>query len=395
MKRIINIAVAASILAAVCSVASWIMIRGSSSGIAFAAVAEALDRLRSATFDVTSEIEKDSVGVSAKTKGSPSRPRATVTGRGYFLAPSRQRTEIATDAAKHTMGMVMIADHQTGKGLVLMPNEKFAMTTEMAKMREDMKKSAKGAPPDLFETARRLVREGSGGAGEKVERLGQKEIDGHAAVGFRTHSNMADMTLWADPKTARPIRIELASEMFAEVRMVMNNFRYDVALDPSLFSLEPPAGYSTQALNVATPVEQDFLKILRTVAEHSKGLFPAKLGMNKETMEPLMAVIKPEMTRLETKHGIKPKPGQQAPPAMMADAMKTLMPLVQKEMQGIMFYVTLKPENDAHYVGGGVKLGTPDRPIFWYRPTRAEKYRVIYADLSVKEMSAEEVKKLP
>jgi hypothetical protein len=42
-----------------------------------------------------------------------------------------------------------------------------------------------------------------------------------------------------------------------------------------------------------------------------------------------------------------------------------------------------------------VKLGTPNRPIFWYKPTGAEKYRVVYADLSVKELTPEEVKKLP
>ena len=59
------------------------------------------------------------------------------------------------------------------------------------------------------------------------------------------------------------------------------------------------------------------------------------------------------------------------------------------------FYTTLKPENDRHYVGAGVKLGTPNRPILWYKPSGAEKYRVIYADLSVKELPAGEVKKLP
>jgi hypothetical protein len=42
-----------------------------------------------------------------------------------------------------------------------------------------------------------------------------------------------------------------------------------------------------------------------------------------------------------------------------------------------------------------VKLGTPDRPILWYKPTGADTYRVIYADLSVKEMAPDDVKKLP
>jgi outer membrane lipoprotein-sorting protein len=395
MKRIAKLAVAATILVAFGILISWMTIGGGSTNIAFARVADALDSLRSATFDLTSE-----------TKGNDGQPPVTGTGKGFFLAPSHQRTEISAGSAKNTMNMVMIMDGQAAKGIMLMPTQKFAVAMDMEKMRENMKKSTKGASPDLFETVRRIVREGSSGTGQKAERLGKKEIDGREAVGFRTHSEMGDMTLWADPETARPIRIELAGEMFADVRMVMNNFRYDVDLDPSLFSLQPPAGYSTQAMNMTMPVEEDLLRTLRTVAEHSKGVFPAKLGMNKEVMESLMAVLKPEMDKLEAeidklaaKYGgkdkFKAKYGKEPPPGMMAEFMKTGMPLMQKQMQGIMFYTMLKPENDSHYVGAGVKLGTPDRPILWYKPTGAEKYRVIYADLSVKELAPDDVKKLP
>ena len=382
MKRIIKIAVAASIFVAVGFFVSWITMGSGSSNIAFAAVAEALDNLRSATYDIALD-----------GKGYDGPPPVTGSGKGFFRAPSLQRTECSTDSGKGKSTMITIFDSQAGKAIVFMPSRKIAMSMDMKRWNEDMRK--KGTPPDLFETVRRLVREGSSGAGEKVERLGKKEIDGHPAVGFRTRTNVADMTLWADPETARPIRIEMAGEMFADVRMVMSNFRYDVALDPSLFSLEPPAGYSTQSMNMAMPVEEDLLRTLRTVAEHNKGAFPAKLGMTKEVMESLMELVKPGMDKLEAKYGVKPKPGEHPPAAMLAEAMKTLMPLVQKEMQGIMFCTTLKPENDPHYQGGGVKLGTPDRPIFWYKPTGAAKYRVIFADLSVKEMTADEVKKLP
>ena len=64
-------------------------------------------------------------------------------------------------------------------------------------------------------------------------------------------------------------------------------------------------------------------------------------------------------------------------------------------MQGIFFYLSLKPENKAHYAGGGVKLGTPNRPVFWYKPTGGKRFRVIYADLHVAEMSADQIKALP
>ena len=313
------------------------------------------------------------------------------------------------------MNQVTIVDGQTAKSIMLMPNMKLAVAMDMKKLREDsLKKSAKLAkdpPADVFETVRRLVREGSSGTGDKAERLGKKEIDGRQAVGFRINANGMDMTLWADPETAWPIRIEIVMEMLDGVRLVMNNFRYDVDLDPSLFSLEPPAGYSTQAMDMTIPVEEDLLSTLRTIAEHGKGLFPAKLGMNKEVMDAAMAGVRPEkdkltgekleaeMNKVAAKYGgkdkLRAKYGKEPPAAMMAEAMKTMMPLMQKQMQGIMFYTMLKPENDAHYVGGGVKLGTPDRPILWYRPTGADKYHVIYADLSVKELTPDDVKKLP
>jgi hypothetical protein len=53
--------------------------------------------------------------------------------------------------------------------------------------------------------------------------------------------------------------------------------------------------------------------------------------------------------------------------------------------RGLDFVDHLSPDTDAHYVGAGVSIGSPDTPVFWYRPHGQEKYRVIYADLSVHE----------
>ncbi len=56
-----------------------------------------------------------------------------------------------------------------------------------------------------------------------------------------------------------------------------------------------------------------------------------------------------------------------------------------KFLPGKMFINKLPPEADAHYAGKGASLGAADTPIFWYRPKDAKKYRVTYADLSVRE----------
>jgi hypothetical protein len=141
-------------------------------------------------------------------------------------------------------------------------------------------------------------------------------------------------------------------------QMVMNNFHYDVDLDPSLFNLEPPAGYTVQSMTFTAPVEEDLIRILRSVAAHSDGAFPKAItGMVGR--DSLNAGLDPDLDKLAAKYG-KNSP----------QFAKAVFPLAQKFLQGMAFVQSLKPENDWHYVGDGVKLGTPDRPIFWYNETR-------------------------
>jgi hypothetical protein len=67
--------------------------------------------------------------------------------------------------------------------------------------------------------------------------------------------------------------------------------------------------------------------------------------------------------------------------------------LALKMQPGFVFVLVLKDENDWHYVGEDVKLGDGDSPICWYKPTGSETYRVIYGDLSVKDIAPEDLPK--
>jgi len=64
-----------------------------------------------------------------------------------------------------------------------------------------------------------------------------------------------------------------------------------------------------------------------------------------------------------------------------------------KMARGFVFFKLLKAENDWHYVGGNVKLGDAKSPVCWYRPDDSETYRVIYGDLSVKNVALEDLPK--
>ena len=61
--------------------------------------------------------------------------------------------------------------------------------------------------------------------------------------------------------------------------------------------------------------------------------------------------------------------------------------------RGLMFVMMMKPESDWHYAGKGVKLGEANKAVFWYKPEGSDTYKVIYGDLSVKEVSAENLPK--
>jgi hypothetical protein len=57
----------------------------------------------------------------------------------------------------------------------------------------------------------------------------------------------------------------------------------------------------------------------------------------------------------------------------------------RRVQQGLNFANQLPPNADAHYVGKGVAFGAADTPIFWYRPKDSKNYRVIDADLQVRD----------
>ena len=58
--------------------------------------------------------------------------------------------------------------------------------------------------------------------------------------------------------------------------------------------------------------------------------------------------------------------------------------------KGMLFHMGLK---DRHYAGSGVKVGETDKAVFWYLPEGSETYRVIYGDLSVKDVAAGDLPK--
>ena len=132
MRLIAKFAIAATVLVAVALAFTWFPIGGGASNMAFARVADALDHLRSATFDMTATVQK----------------RQHLAWKGLFLAPSHQRMEMTAGgrAAAGSGGSIMVIDGQASKALMLMPKEKLAVTVDAEKLR----KPGDAASPEHF-----------------------------------------------------------------------------------------------------------------------------------------------------------------------------------------------------------------------------------------------------
>ncbi len=142
---------------------------------------------------------------------------------------------------------IQIVDGQTGTVICLMPGTKTAVVQNFKNL------PPKSAIGGTFQSLRELVVNAQSGKAGKVERLGAKTIDGHAAEGFRIQVGVMDTKIWADPKSLLPIRVEEVSRSGTgfKVSRVMTDFQTNVDLDKSLFSLDVPPGYTVpQTLGV-------------------------------------------------------------------------------------------------------------------------------------------------
>ena len=62
-----------------------------------------------------------------------------------------------------------------------------------------------------------------------------------------------------------------------------------------------------------------------------------------------------------------------------------------KMARGMVFVTSLPPDSNQNYAGENVKFGDAQTPIFWYQPAGSQTYRVIYGDLSVKDVAPEDL----
>jgi hypothetical protein len=258
----------------------------------------------------------------------------------------------------------------------------------------------------LRETITEAKKEGKRG---EAQRLGFETIDGQRTEVFLVRSKYpetkttVEIKLWADPKTSLPVRIKTTVVRDkSETERLLTDFHYDVPLAPDLFSVEVPKGYNVQRMQL------DFSKgplsilaeTLGMAAKHNGGVFPPTLTGDQG----IDGILQRAARDLWKKHGIEIENNgmprkedveklQKLRKEDIEEIQTASMELVTKLPAAMASLAAIRRHGDWHYAGKGVKLDAPHRPIFWCK--FGSDYQVLYADLSIKTVSPQNVPKVP
>ena len=259
--------------------------------------------------------------------------------------------------------MTMIIDIDNAQLLALDTEAKTAVYADMEGDVGDRTRS-------YIKFVRQIIKQLQDG---QVEKLDEKVIDGQKAIGFVGKGQNEKVTIWADPETALPIRIE--AEIGQEFSFTMKNFEFDAAVDESLMSMEVPDGYTLQETNIdlGNTTEADFVESLKIWAEIiGDGTFPESIGTQSAMAQMPVLIQKVAAMQVSEEKGTE---------------------IGTSFAKGMLFHQTLEGQGEWNYAGASVKLGDADTAIFWYQPQGSQTYRVIYGDLSVKDVEAENLPK--
>jgi hypothetical protein len=164
------------------------------------------------------------------------------------------------------------------------------------------------------------------------------------------------------------------------------DIRYDVTLDDSLFRLEPPTGYAVEVKPRDHITEKEMIDYLGILADFNDKTFPDQAfptpdnlmsKLNRALKRPRNDLTAAERKLLDTdmRYGWRFGTCTNAP---------------------ILVFFAWDPdatvEKSFRYLGKGVKLGEKDRIVCWYKLKGAKDpkaYRVVYGDLSVKDVEPE------
>jgi outer membrane lipoprotein-sorting protein len=255
--------------------------------------------------------------------------------------------------AEGSDGSRTVSDVKAGHILVVQPQAKTAIVMDLKNFPD------KQRPDGFIDGFKKLE-------GKSAKDLGATEIDGRRARKFIATQDRQDFTVWADPQTGDPIRIDITvTTMDQKTTVSCTDFLMNPTVPEDAFKLDIPAGYSVQRLNLDFPDisngEQNLIEVLGRFAQETGGKFPQNLD------DPTGKYVKLMQARGTTRP---------------TDA--DMQWLIRFQM--VQHFLGALPKDGWKYLGDGKTLKDKDAMIFWYKADKG--YRAIYGDLTAKDLPA-------
>jgi len=272
------------------------------------------------------------------------------------------RDSLTRARVEHDDGRITVGDksQEPIKTLVLMPEKKRAI-----------ERTYLGVGPAKDHDILRTV---GGMRNGTAENLGMKRVEGRLAQGFHRPHEVNDYTIWVDPETGLPIRVELRQDRVGRTS-ITSDFEWDIELDESLFSTTAPEGYTVQEVVVKDGViatEEHVVEGLRAIASLQDGNFPSATDFR------------------ELQHGFK-RYVERIGLSASEEEIESLRTSVRRALEYIKFLKRVYKVRELRYVGDGVELGDAESPVIWWLFRASDTYRVVYGDLSVRDVPPEDL----
>ena len=368
MKRLATTAAAAVIIAGLLLGLPYLL-KDDNGNVAFAEVLERMQKIKTVTWTTT---VKHDVSKKYNPKSAVNLSDSDSTERFFFKAPGHVRSETSIKSShggvEQVSKSITIMDVTAGKYLFLYPDRKEAS-------RKTEKLTGKEAHwITSYLTGLKMM------ITPEAESLGKKAIGGHDTIGFRVRKGGNTTDLWVDAKSKNLVLVVITDVIVLD-RVIqtsvktLRDFEFDRKLDDSLFSLDMPKGYKKSEgweflsfdiskLDTPPPTEKDLIDGLLLWAVVRDGEFPAESTFKIDDAEQIKGDKDPKIVNWSSeRHRVVGR------------------------------FVRLRAGDRWHYAGKGVKLGDKQAAVCWYRPKDSKTYRVIYGDLSVRDVTPDALPK--
>lgn len=382
-SRIIKLAAAAVIVIAV--LAGLPFFSGNGSGVALADVLERIEQAQAFMY----RMKMTTTG--AMMSGMPAGKKIEMEGtiiisNEYGMKMEMTMTDANSGREEMNQQMYILPDKRTA--IMIMPKHKKYTRMEFD---DDLLARMKKQNNDPREMIKQIM-------DCEYTELGRSVIDGIEVEGFRTTDpafyggamENVEFTLWVDVEKWLPVRTEMDFKMNEKMQMqgVIYDYQWDIPIDVGEFEPVIPEDFTafpTESMKMPSMTEEAAVEGLKFFVEMS-GLYPKKLNLMNLMQEFSAIEKKPTDAALK----VKEEMNRITKDEQMKKTMEMMRPV---QSLGMFYMMLVQDKKEPAYYGESVGPDDADKVLMRWKISD-NQYRVIFGDLTIKNVPAEELAEL-